>query len=147
MSRVDLRSRFVDLGEDLRVLEHVVFLQSKTGSETREGRGRERCISHKLSSGAKAPHNRTKEEERHETLSLSLSSRLYGRLTSSPTLILLPPHPGNNTLSPSFTETGTTSPVLDEGAPGPTAMTVASGMVVVVEEEGMKRPEAVFYGA
>ena len=66
------------------------------------------------------------------------------KLTSSPTLILLPPHPGNNTRSPSFTETGTTSPVFEEGAPGPTAMTVASGMVVVVDEEGMKRPEAVF---
>ena len=54
MSRVDLRSRFVDLGEDLRVLEHVVFLQSKTGSETREGRGRMGCVSHE-SNGVKAP--------------------------------------------------------------------------------------------
>jgi hypothetical protein len=67
-------------------------------------------------------------------------------LTSSPTLMLLPPQPGNKTLSPAFTLTGTTSPVLGEGAPGPTAMTVASGMVDEVEDEGMKRPEAVFWG-
>jgi hypothetical protein len=66
------------------------------------------------------------------------------RLTSSPTLIGDPPHPGNKTLSPTFTDTACKTPSLF-GAPGPTAMTVASGSGDEVAEEGRKRPVAVFY--
>lgn len=64
-------------------------------------------------------------------------------LTSSPTLMGLPPHPGSRTRSPALTLVGTTLPSLP-GAPGPTAMTVASGRGVWVAAEGRKRPEAVF---
>lgn len=66
------------------------------------------------------------------------------RLTSSPTLIGDPPHPGNKTLSPTLTETACKTPSLF-GAPGPTAMTVASGRGDAVAEEGRNRPVAVFY--
>jgi hypothetical protein len=65
------------------------------------------------------------------------------RRTSSPTLIGDPPHPGNKTLSPTFTDTACKTPSLF-GAPGPTAMTVASGSGDEVAEEGRKRPVAVF---
>lgn len=67
-----------------------------------------------------------------------------GQLTSSPTLMALPPHPGNKTRSPTVTLTGVITPSLF-GAPGPTAMTVASGRGDWVAEEGRKRPVAVFY--
>lgn len=122
-SVLDSRSRrgFVDLGEDLRVPEEVVFL-FHTKMHTM-----------KVSSAFLD----SVERER-------VSSRAFARLTSSPTLILLPPQPGRRTLSPALTLTGTISPFFGEGAPGPTAMTVASGMVVDVEDEGMKRPDAVF---
>jgi len=63
--------------------------------------------------------------------------------TSSPTLIELPPHPGNSTRSPALTLVGTTLPSLF-GAPGPTAITVASGNGELVEDEGRKIPDAVF---
>ena len=66
------------------------------------------------------------------------------RVTSSPTLIGLPPHPGNRTLSPTFTDTACTTPSL-LGAPGPTAMTVASGSGEAVADEGRKIPVAVFW--
>lgn len=65
------------------------------------------------------------------------------QLTSSPTFIELPPHPGSNTRSPAFTAVGTMSPFL-LGAPGPTAMTVASGRGLFVTEVGRKMPVAVF---
>jgi len=64
--------------------------------------------------------------------------------TSSPTLIEFPPQPGRRTLSPTFTVVGTILPSL-LGAPGPTAITVASGKGLVVDEEGKKMPVAVFY--
>lgn len=122
-----LGRRFVDLREDLRVLEHVVFLTIARQHSKRVYKS--------------ACHLVTITREREEP-QIEL---VEPELTSSPTLMLLPPQPGNKTLSPAFTLTGTTSPVLGEGAPGPTAMTVASGMVDEVEDEGMKRPEAVFY--
>ena len=65
------------------------------------------------------------------------------QLTSSPTLIELPPQPGSRTRSPTLTLTGVTTPSL-LGAPGPTAMTVASGRGFAVAEEGRKMPVAVF---
>jgi hypothetical protein len=66
------------------------------------------------------------------------------RRTSSPSLIELPPQPGNSTRSPALTLVGTVSPCL-LGAPGPTAMTVASGNGLLVAEDGKKMPVAVFY--
>jgi hypothetical protein len=55
-----------------------------------------------------------------------------------------PPHPGKSTLSPALTDTGTIDPSL-LGAPGPTAITVASGSGLEVADEGRKIPVAVFY--
>ena len=66
------------------------------------------------------------------------------QLTSSPTLIELPPQPGKSTRSPALTFVGTTFPLLS-GAPGPTAITVASGKGLFVELDGRKMPVAVFY--
>lgn len=63
-------------------------------------------------------------------------------LTSSPTLIGEPPQLGRRTRSPSLTEQGTTLP--SWVAPGPTAMTVASGRGDWVAVEGRKMPVAVF---
>ena len=63
--------------------------------------------------------------------------------TSSPTLIGLPPQPGSKTRSPMATLTGTTWPSL-LAAPGPTAMTVASGKGDAVADEGRKMPLVVF---
>jgi hypothetical protein len=56
----------------------------------------------------------------------------------------LPPQFGSNIRSPAPTLGGTILPSLP-GAPGPTAMTVASGRVPDVAVEGKKIPEAVFY--
>lgn len=69
--------------------------------------------------------------------------REEGMLTSSPTLIAFPPQPGSSTRSPGFTFVGMILPSLS-GAPGPTAMTVASGSGFVVEEDGRKIPVVVF---
>lgn len=78
----------------------------------------------------------------------SISGRMvvdeFRILTSSPSLIELPPHPGRRTLSPVLTVVGTTFPSLS-GAPGPTAITVASGKGLVVDDWGRKIPEAVFW--
>ena len=74
---------------------------------------------------------------------LIAARKASAQLTSSPTLIGFPPQPGNKTLSPGWTEIGATVPSL-LGAPGPTAMTVASGRGEVVAEEGRKMPVAVF---
>jgi hypothetical protein len=63
--------------------------------------------------------------------------------TSSPNLMAFPPQPGNNTRSPAWTDVGTTRPSLS-GAPGPTAITVASGSGLDVAEDGRKIPVAVF---
>lgn len=63
--------------------------------------------------------------------------------TSSPTLIELPPQPGRRTRSPALTLVGTTLPSLS-GAPGPVAMTVASGSGLLVADAGRNTPEAVF---
>lgn len=65
------------------------------------------------------------------------------KLTSSPTLMLCPPQLGRRTLSPTLTETGWTAPSL-LGAPGPVAMTLASGRGELVADEGRKMPVAVF---
>lgn len=64
--------------------------------------------------------------------------------TSSPNLMLLPPQPGKRTLSPAWTVVATILPSLF-GAPGPTAMTVASGSGEEVAEVGRNMPVAVFY--
>ena len=48
----------------------------------------------------------------------------------------LPPHEGRSTLSPGFTLVGTTWPSL-LGAPGPAAITEASGSGVEEGEEGL----------
>jgi hypothetical protein len=103
MKRFRRFSLLVDLGQDLLVLEQVVFLMIS-----------------------------------------SILTIFIKRLTSSPTLIGDPPHPGNKTLSPTFTDTACKTPSLF-GAPGPTAMTVASGSGDEVAEEGRNRPVAVFY--
>lgn len=69
--------------------------------------------------------------------------KLIGRHTSSPTLIELPPQPGRSTRSPALTDVGTILPSLS-GAPGPTAITVASGRGLLVADVGRKMPDAVF---
>lgn len=71
-----------------------------------------------------------------------ISESRIKRYSSSPTLIWLPPHDGSSTLSPGFTLVGTTWPSL-LGAPGPAAMTEASGMGVELDDEGRKMPVAV----
>jgi len=65
------------------------------------------------------------------------------KYSSSPSLIEFPPHPGRRILSPALTVVGMIFPFLS-GAPGPTAITVASGKGVVVDAWGRKMPEAVF---
>lgn len=65
------------------------------------------------------------------------------KLASSPTFIELPPQPGSKTRSPALTFGGTTLPSLS-WAPGPTAMTVASGRGLLVADVGKKIPDAVF---
>lgn len=55
------------------------------------------------------------------------------KLTSSPSLMEFPPHPGRRTLSPALTVVGTIFPSLS-GAPGPTAITVASGKGFAVDD-------------
>lgn len=73
-----------------------------------------------------------------------LSSPLVSdKHTSSPTLKEFPPHPGNKTRSPAFTTVGIILPSL-LGAPGPTAMTYASGRGLDVADVGKKIPAAVF---
>lgn len=74
-------------------------------------------------------------------ISLSLSS-VY---SSSPTLIVWPPKLGRRTLSPVFTLVGIAFPFLSL-APGPTAMTCASGLFFSVADAGKKMPEAVCEG-
>lgn len=64
------------------------------------------------------------------------------KYSSSPTLIELPPQLGRSTLSPDLTEVGTIFPSLS-GAPGPVAMTLASGRGEEAAEEGRKIPEEV----
>jgi hypothetical protein len=54
-----------------------------------------------------------------------------------------PPQPGNNTRSPALTLVGVMRPSLS-AAPGPTAITVASGRGLEVAEDGRKIPDAVF---
>lgn len=71
------------------------------------------------------------------------ANRFAGVQTSSPTLIELPPQPGNSTLSPGLTCVGSILPSL-LGAPGPTAITVASGRGLLVADVGKKMPDAVF---
>jgi len=57
-------------------------------------------------------------------------------------LIELPPHDGSRTLSPGLTFIGTTLPSFP-GAPGPAAITEASGSGDEAEDEGRKMPDAV----
>lgn len=80
----------------------------------------------------------------HTTSGIVSKGTNCGELTSSPTLIGLPPQPGKSTRSPAFTVVGTTLPSLF-GAPGPTAITVASGSGLFVALDGKKMPVAVFY--
>jgi len=85
---------------------------------------------------------------RHEPQSYScilarISESLKRKYSSSPTLMEFPPQPGRSTRSPALTLVGTTWPCL-LGAPGPTAMTVASGNGLLVAEAGKKMPAAVF---
>ena len=70
--------------------------------------------------------------------------RKENQRTSSPTLIALPPQPGKSTLSPALTDVGIMRPSLF-GAPGPTAITVASGSGLDVAEVGRNIPVAVFW--
>ena len=81
---------------------------------------------------------------RNSSVSSWNTMKIICRRTSSPILIELPPQPGSKTLSPALTETGITAPSLF-GAPGPTAMTVASGSGEEVAEVGRKMPVAVFW--
>ena len=81
---------------------------------------------------------------RNSSVSSWNTMKIICRRTSSPILIELPPQPGSRTLSPALTETGITAPSLF-GAPGPTAMTVASGSGEEVAEVGRKMPVAVFW--
>jgi hypothetical protein len=69
-------------------------------------------------------------------------TELYQR-TSSPTLMVFPPQPGSRTQSPAFTFVGTTVPFLS-GAPGPVAITFASGKGLLVADDGRRIPVAVF---
>ncbi len=64
-----------------------------------------------------------------------ISESRMSKYSSSPTLIELPPQLGKRTLSPDLTEVGTTLPSLS-GAPGPVAMTLASGRGEEAAEEG-----------
>lgn len=77
-----------------------------------------------------------------EEVLLWLARCTESQRTSSPTLIWLPPHDGRRILSPGCTLTGTTLPSLS-GAPGPAAITDASGSGDEALDEGRKRPEAV----
>ena len=70
-------------------------------------------------------------------------TQLILELTSSPSFIEFPPHPGRRTLSPALTVVGMTFPSLF-GAPGPTEITVASGNGEAVDDSGRKMPEVVF---
>jgi hypothetical protein len=54
-----------------------------------------------------------------------------------------PPQPGKSTRSPACTDMETIFPSLSV-APGPTAMTVASGNGVFVDDVGRNRPDEVF---
>ena len=83
-----------------------------------------------------------KKPPRKSTLLTHENENKKGR-TSSPTLIVFPPQPGNKTLSPALTAVGTIRPSLF-GAPGPTAITVASGSGLDVAELGRNIPDAVF---
>lgn len=60
--------------------------------------------------------------------------------------MLCPPQLGSSTLSPTLTDTGWTWPSLF-GAPGPVAITLASGNGEDVADDGRKRPDAVFSAA
>ena len=98
-----------------------------------------------LQSSPRCPRPRKKGTPKKENhISTPTRSSETRVLTSSPTLIALPPQPGSSTRSPAFTAVGTTLPSLS-GAPGPTAITVASGRGFDVAEVGRKIPDAVFY--
>ena len=86
-------------------------------------------------------HTRSCYSVKTARISLSLSS-VY---SSSPTLIVWPPKLGRRTLSPVFTLVGIAFPFLSL-APGPTAMTCASGLFFSVADVGKKMPEAVCEG-
>jgi hypothetical protein len=104
----------LNLGQNLRILEQSVLLSHNH-------------ISHTLETKKTRKKNKNKNKTR----------------TSSPTLKAFPPQPGNKTRSPALTEVGTICPSLF-GAPGPTAITVASGRGLDVAEVGRYIPVAVF---
>lgn len=123
---------FVDLRQDFRVFEKVVFLdkQSSVPVETAlNASGYNELLSC--------------HPKYRQLIAISSQPETAQPLTSSPTLIGFPPQPGNNTRSPGCTETEATTPSLF-GAPGPTAMTVASGKGEEVADEGRKIPVEVF---
>jgi len=103
-----------NLGQNLSILEKEVFLQ------------------------------KSKKTNQHFQFTNETKMRKENQRTSSPTLIALPPQPGNRTLSPALTDVGIMRPSLF-GAPGPTAITVASGSGLDVAEVGRNIPVAVFW--
>jgi hypothetical protein len=72
----------------------------------------------------------------------SISSFLKRYASSSPSLIRLPPYSGNNTLSPTLTDTGTSVPSLVV-KPGPTASTSPS-LGLACPDSGRRIPDAVY---
>jgi hypothetical protein len=91
----------------------------------------------KISASLKRKYSYKKKTNQHFPI------QTENQRTSSPALIALPPQPGNKTLSPALTDVGTTRPSLS-GAPGPTAITVASGSGLDVAEVGRNIPDEVF---
>lgn len=116
---------------------------SSQGSPSR-GRGGTPAEANSDKSASDADYERsTKRKHKKEEKEEKKKRKKSKIRTSSPTLIGFPPHPGRRTRSPGFTAVGTTLPSLS-GAPGPTAMTVASGSGVLVVDDGRKMPVAVF---
>src|SRR6266851_5876679 len=107
----------LDLSQNLRILEQEVFLT--TNQQQPKKFGQSIRVKNTLGAGGEPQNERT----------------------SSPNLMVFPPQPGNNTRSPALTDVGTTRPSLS-GAPGPTAITVASGSGLDVAEDGRKIPVA-----
>jgi len=85
---------------------------------------------------------RTSPVSAYSWILAKISESLKRKYSSSPSLIEFPPHPGRSTLSPVLTAVGTILPSLS-GAPGPTAITVASGKGLLVDDWGRKMPEVV----
>ena len=98
----------------------------------------------KISASLKRKYSYQKKKRNPSNPLNKIKGKKNKQRTSSPTFIALPPQPGNKTLSPALTDVGTTRPSLS-GAPGPTAITVASGSGLDVAEVGRNIPDAVFF--